>query len=66
MLYQQESDGKRVQVSRLRFPLHCLTKSELILRDLDLLGEIDKRAILPADLRNKVNGGVLITISNPL
>ena len=46
-----------------RFPVHVLTKSKLILRDLDILKEIDKKAILPKDLRNKLNHSVLITFS---
>ena len=46
-----------------KFPVHCLTKSKLILRDLDLLSKINENAILPVDLRNKLNCGVLITIS---
>ena len=50
-------------IKRHRFPAHCLTKSPLILRDLDILEEIDKRAILPDDLKNDVGRGVLITFS---
>lgn len=49
-------------ISKFRFPVHCLTKSELILRDLDLLEEIDKKAVLPPDLR-AISRGVLITFS---
>ncbi|RLG06113.1 MAG: radical SAM protein [Thaumarchaeota archaeon] len=49
-------------IKRHRFPVHCLTKSPLILRDLDLLGEIDKMAVLPDDLKI-VGRGVLITFS---
>ena len=49
-------------IARYRFPVHCLTKSTLILRDLDLLKEIDKNAILPKDLQ-KLKHGVLITFS---
>ncbi len=49
-------------ISRYKFPVHCLTKSKLILRDLDLLTEIDKKAVLPSDLR-KLERGVLITFS---
>ncbi len=49
-------------IARFRFPVHCLTKSTLILRDLDLLKEIDEVAILPKDLR-RLGRGVLITIS---
>jgi len=50
-------------IARYRFPTHALTKSKLILRDLDLLENIDKNAILPMDLRNKLKHGALITLS---
>ncbi len=50
-------------ILRYGFPVHCLTKSPLILRDLDLLLELDKKAILPADLRGKLKNGVLVTFS---
>ncbi|MCD6515679.1 MAG: radical SAM protein [Candidatus Odinarchaeota archaeon] len=50
-------------ILRFKFPVHCLTKSLLILRDLDLLREIDKEAILPQDLKDKLNHGALITFS---
>jgi len=49
-------------IAKYRFPVHCLTKSTLILRDLDLLNEIDKNAIIPNDLK-KINRGTLITFS---
>ena len=49
-------------IARFRFPVHCLTKSPLILRDLDLLEEIDRNAVLPQDL-GKLGRGVLITFS---
>jgi len=49
-------------VAKLRFPVHCLTKSTLILRDLDLLKEIDENAILPRDL-SELKHCVLITFS---
>lgn len=49
-------------VAKFKFPVHCLTKSTLILRDLDLLKEIDKNAVLPQDL-SKLKHGVLITFS---
>ena len=49
-------------IKKHRFPVHCLTKSPLILRDLDILEEIDERAILPDDLKI-VGRGVLITFS---
>jgi len=47
----------------LKFPIHCLTKSPLILRDLDILLGIDKKAILPEDLKEKDLSGVRITVS---
>ena len=50
-------------ILRYRFPVHILTKSTLILRDLDLLREIGEKAILPDDLKNKLNKGVIINFS---
>ncbi|KYH37454.1 MAG: deoxyribodipyrimidine photolyase [Candidatus Bathyarchaeota archaeon B24] len=50
-------------ILRFRFPVHCLTKSKLILRDLDLLTEIDRTALLPEELKKTVNRGVLVTFS---
>jgi len=46
-----------------RFPVHIITKSDLVLRDLDLIGEINKCAILPKDLENKLSDKVFITFS---
>ena len=66
----QEIEGKLKLTRKLlevilkyRFPVHILTKSALVLRDLDLLGEIDRRAILPEDLRNRLKRGVIINFS---
>jgi len=50
-------------IAKYRFPVHCLTKSPLILRDVDILEEISRNAILPLDLRSKLDSGVLITYS---
>lgn len=50
-------------IRKYRFPVHCGTKSKLILRDLDLLKEIDRIAVLPGDLREKLDHGVLVTVS---
>jgi len=50
-------------IANYRFPVHCLTKSTLILRDIDLLREIRDRAILPHDLRERLRCGVLVTFS---
>ncbi|MDR3222524.1 MAG: radical SAM protein [Methanobrevibacter sp.] len=37
-------------INRFRFPVHIITKSELVLRDIDILKKIQKSAILPEDL----------------
>jgi DNA repair photolyase len=48
---------------KYKFPVEVATKSKLVLRDLDLLKEIDKEAILPQDLRPKLKHGVIISLS---
>lgn len=40
-----------------------ITKGEGILRDVDLLKEIDKNAILPADLKDKLGRGAIVSFS---
>ncbi|HDN95592.1 MAG TPA: radical SAM protein, partial [Thermoplasmatales archaeon] len=49
-------------ISKYRFPVHILTKSPLVLRDIDLLKKIDENAILPKDLKGKLKG-VIISFS---
>ena len=44
-------------IAKFKFPVHCLTKSTLILRDLNLLEEIDEKAILPISSRLHFCGG---------
>src|SRR3990170_2576149 len=46
-----------------RFPVHVITKSTMVLRDLDLLREIDSAAIVPEDLKTKLGRGVIISFS---
>lgn len=46
-----------------RFPVHVITKSDLIVRDIDLLHKINDAAILPADLKDKLQGGVIVSFS---
>ena len=50
-------------IKRYKFPVHICTKSNLILRDLDILKEINRDAILPDDLKEKLGRGVLISFS---
>jgi DNA repair photolyase len=50
-------------IKRYKFPLHILTKSELILRDMDILNGIKEVAILPDDLADKLDNGVIISFS---
>jgi DNA repair photolyase len=46
-----------------RFPVFISTKSALIIRDFDLLKEIDTSALLPQDLKQTLNRGVIISFS---
>lgn len=46
-----------------RFPVFISTKSELIVRDFDLLKQIDRSAILPQDLQQTPGRGVIISFS---
>ncbi len=50
-------------ILKYRFPVHIITKSDLVTRDFDLLKQIDETAILPADLENKLHHKALITFS---
>jgi DNA repair photolyase len=50
-------------ILKYRFPLHVITKSDLVARDFDLLAKINEAAILPADLRDKLQHKVFITFS---
>lgn len=50
-------------ILKYRFPVHIMTKSTLVLRDLDILRKIDRNAILPEDLKQKLKRGVIISFS---
>jgi len=50
-------------IARYKFPVSILTKSKLVLRDMDILKEINENAILPPDLKPKLKGGVIISFS---
>ena len=46
-----------------RFPVHIITKSNLIERDFDLLNKINEKAILPEDLQTSLGRGAIISFS---
>jgi DNA repair photolyase len=50
-------------IYRFHFPLNIMTKSSLILRDVDILKKIDEKAHLPDELQKKLNRGVIISFS---
>lgn len=45
-----------------KFPVHIITKSDLVVRDFDLLKQIEQDAILPNDLK-QLKRGVIISFS---
>ena len=48
---------------KYQFPVHIITKSDLVLQDIALLKKIDVNAILPDDLKINLNRGTLVTFS---
>ena len=50
-------------IKRYKFPLHICTKSTLILRDKDILRDINELSILPDDLTDIIDFGVIISFS---
>jgi DNA repair photolyase len=50
-------------IEAYRFPLHVITKSDLVVRDIDILKRIESRAILPPDLETTLNRRVFISFS---
>ncbi len=44
---------------KYRFPVHIITKSDLVERDFDLLEEIDHKAIIPKDLEGRISGSFI-------
>ncbi|PCJ64305.1 MAG: radical SAM protein [Bacteroidetes bacterium] len=50
-------------IAKHKFPVHIITKSNLIERDFDVLHHINKTAILPNDLRDRLDKGVIISFS---
>lgn len=50
-------------IARFKFPVSILTRSKLVLRDMDILREINENAILPDDLKQKLPGGAIVSFS---
>lgn len=50
-------------ILKYKFPVHIITKSHNVLRDVDLLREIHHTAVLPSDLDRKLNGGTIVSFS---
>lgn len=48
---------------RFKFPVHIITKSDLILRDIDVFKKIQKNAVLPNDIKNNSHLKVIISFS---
>jgi DNA repair photolyase len=46
-------------IAKHRFPVHIITKSDLVERDFGLLYQIDKNAILPSDLKQLKRGTII-------
>ena len=50
-------------IKRYKFPLHILTKSTMVARDMDILRAINEVAILPPEFEDKLDGGVIVSFS---
>ena len=57
------TEGMLKLLFKYRFPVFISTKCTLIKRDIELLKEIDKAAILPGDLKDKLHRGVILSVS---
>jgi DNA repair photolyase len=57
------TEGVLKLLLKYKFPVFISTKSILILRDVQLLKQIDEEAILPADLKTDLKRGVILSIS---
>ena len=57
------TEGVLKLLLKYRFPVFISTKTQLILRDIEILKQIDKSAILPEDLKNSLGCGVILSTS---
>jgi DNA repair photolyase len=66
-IHHEEKQKQTLQllqtILKHRFPIFISTKCTLITRDIELLKEIDKAAILPDDLKQTLGRGVILSIS---
>lgn len=60
---EQLTHGMLSLLLKYRFPVFISTKSTLITRDINLLKEIDRRAILPYDLQQTLKRGAILSVS---
>lgn len=60
---QEMTRGMLQLLLRHRFPVFISTKCTLIKRDVELLKEIDKAAILPEDLKTALGRGAILSVS---
>jgi DNA repair photolyase len=57
------TEGMLKVILKYRFPVLIITKSALVLRDQELLRQIDHHAIHASDLRDRIGRGVIISFS---
>ena len=57
------TEGMLQLLLKYRFPVFISTKCTMITRDIELLKEIDKTAILTDDLKDKLKRGVILSVS---
>ncbi|MDD2643051.1 MAG: radical SAM protein [Methanobacteriaceae archaeon] len=49
--------------NKFHYPVHIVTKSDLICRDIDILQKINKNSILPMELVDKIDEKVIVSFS---
>lgn len=57
------TEGMLQLLLKHRFPVFISTKCTLVKRDIESLKEIDKKAILPCDLKGRLARGVILSVS---
>ena len=57
------TEGMLRLLLKYRFPVFISSKCTLITRDIELLKEIDRTAILPGDLKDSLKRGVILSVS---